>query len=156
MVKAARLDDDPVLSHTILNKEQRLDLATLIEAYTINEAYLMQQEDITGSIEVGKYADLVMLEKYPEAEIFYEMVGYGVHFKHYLYTVEDTDEKVYLMMTKNTATEEFDNVISCPPNQYHDVGYAVRGSENVVRYLENHDCFSDAAEGYFDYDLPGG
>ena len=63
MVKAVRLDDDPVLSHTILNKEQRLDLATLIEAYTINEAYLMQQEDITGSIEVGKYADLVMLEK---------------------------------------------------------------------------------------------
>ena len=99
-----------------------------------------------------KEAEL-FLEKYPESEIFYEMIGYGVHFKHYLYTDEDTDEKVYLMMTKNTSTGEFDNVISCPPNQYHDVGYAVRGSENVVRYLENHDCFSDAAEEYFDYDL---
>ena len=96
---------------------------------------------------------VLFLEKYPESEIFYEMVGYGYHFKHYLYTVEDTDEKVYLMMTKNTAIGEFDNVISCPPNQYHDVGYAVRGSDNVVRYLENHDCFSDVAEEYFDYDL---
>ena len=57
------------------------------------------------------------------------------------------------MMTKNTAIEEFDIVISCPPNQYHDVGYAVRGSENVVHYLENYNCFSDAYEEYFDYDL---
>ena len=50
-------------SGPILGEEQRLDLETLIEAYTINGAYLMQQEDITGSIEVGKYADLVVLEK---------------------------------------------------------------------------------------------
>ena len=50
-------------SGTVLGQEQRLDLETLIEAYTINGAYLMQQDDITGSIEVGKYADLVVLEK---------------------------------------------------------------------------------------------
>ena len=105
-------------------------------------------DDFEGVKEVELF-----LEKYPKSEIFYEMVGYGVHFQHYLYTVEDTDEKVYLMMTKNTATGEFDNVISCPPNQHHDVGYAVRGSENVIRYLQDHDCFSDAAEEYFDYDL---
>ena len=56
-------DDDSASSHTILNERQRLDLETLIEAYTINGAYLMQQEEITGSVEVGKYADLVVLEK---------------------------------------------------------------------------------------------
>jgi len=50
-------------SGPILGQEQRLDLETLLEAYTINGAYLMQQDDITGSIEVGKYADLVVLEK---------------------------------------------------------------------------------------------
>ena len=50
-------------SGPILGIEQRLDLETLIEAYTINGAYLMQQEDITGSIKVGKFADLVILEK---------------------------------------------------------------------------------------------
>ena len=31
-----------------------------------------------------KEAEL-FLEKYPESEIFYEMVGYGVHFNHYLF-----------------------------------------------------------------------
>ena len=112
------------------------------------EQIINHADDFDGVKEVELF-----LEKYPESEIFYEMVGYGYHFKHYLYTIEDTDEKVYLMMTKNTATGEFDNVISCPPNQHHDVGYAVRGSENVVRYLQDHDCFSDAAEKYFDYDL---
>lgn len=50
-------------SGPVLGEDQRLDLETLIEAYTINGAYLMQQDDITGSIEVGKYADLVVLEK---------------------------------------------------------------------------------------------
>ena len=50
-------------SGPVLGQDQKLDLETLLEAYTINGAYLMQQEDITGSIEVGKYADLVVLEK---------------------------------------------------------------------------------------------
>jgi hypothetical protein len=35
----------------------------MLKAYTINSAYLMHQEDLTGSIEVGKAADLIILEK---------------------------------------------------------------------------------------------
>ncbi len=46
-----------------LNPGEGLDLATLIEAYTLGGAYVMHQEDETGSIEVGKAADLVVLEK---------------------------------------------------------------------------------------------
>lgn len=38
-----------------------LDVATAIEAVTINPARLLQHADKTGSIEVGKYADLVVL-----------------------------------------------------------------------------------------------
>ncbi|MEH6588656.1 MAG: amidohydrolase [Halioglobus sp.] len=40
-----------------------IDLATAIKSYTLNGAWLMHQEDLTGSIEVGKRADVVVLEK---------------------------------------------------------------------------------------------
>ena len=46
-----------------LNESESVDLATLIEAYTANGAYVMHQEDETGSIVVGKVADLVVLER---------------------------------------------------------------------------------------------
>jgi len=39
------------------------DLATAIEMMTINPARLMRQGDTTGSIEVGKYADIVVLDR---------------------------------------------------------------------------------------------
>lgn len=47
----------------VLNPEEKVDLKTMIEAYTINGAWLMHQENVTGSIEAGKYADLVVLDK---------------------------------------------------------------------------------------------
>lgn len=47
----------------VLNESESVGLATLIEAYTANGAYVMHQEDETGSIEVGKAADLVVLER---------------------------------------------------------------------------------------------
>jgi hypothetical protein len=43
--------------------EERVTLAQMLEAYTINGAWLARQEHETGSIEVGKAADLVVLER---------------------------------------------------------------------------------------------
>ncbi len=43
--------------------EERVTLEQMIEAYTINGAWLARQEKETGSIEVGKAADLIVLEK---------------------------------------------------------------------------------------------
>ncbi len=43
--------------------EQRVTLEQMIEAYTINGAWLARLENETGSIEVGKAADLVVLER---------------------------------------------------------------------------------------------
>ena len=43
--------------------EEVVDLPTAIAMYTINAAYQTHQERETGSIEVGKLADLVILER---------------------------------------------------------------------------------------------
>jgi predicted amidohydrolase YtcJ len=47
----------------VLNESERVSLPTMIDAYTINAAWLMHHEDKTGSIEVGKQADLVVLDR---------------------------------------------------------------------------------------------
>lgn len=38
-------------------------IAFAIKAYTLNPAYVMRHDDVTGSIEVGKYADIAVLDK---------------------------------------------------------------------------------------------
>ncbi|MGI9237679.1 MAG: amidohydrolase [Woeseiaceae bacterium] len=57
----------------ILNEDERVDLETMIDAYTINGAYQMGLEVEQGSIEVGKRADFVVLDQnlfeLPAAEI---------------------------------------------------------------------------------------
>ena len=47
----------------VLNENERIELTEILKAYTINTAYLMHQEDMTGSIETGKFADLIILEQ---------------------------------------------------------------------------------------------
>ncbi|CAB9499206.1 amidohydrolase [Seminavis robusta] len=39
------------------------DIETIIPMFTLNGAKLLQHDDLTGSIEVGKYADLVVLDQ---------------------------------------------------------------------------------------------
>ncbi|CAH9063669.1 N-substituted formamide deformylase [Pseudoalteromonas holothuriae] len=51
------------LSHAISRAPQNITLAQAIAAYTINGAYAMRQEHLVGSIEVGKRADLIVLDK---------------------------------------------------------------------------------------------
>jgi len=46
-----------------LNENERMDLIEMLKAYTINAAEVMHQGDLTGSIEVGKFADLIILER---------------------------------------------------------------------------------------------
>ena len=43
--------------------EERIDLESALVAFTINAAYVNKHEDQTGSIEVGKLADLIVLDR---------------------------------------------------------------------------------------------
>lgn len=65
-------------------EDQRIDLADAIEAYTINGAFVNFMENETGSIEVGKLADLIVLDKnlfhleshqISEAEVLLTLLG---------------------------------------------------------------------------------
>ena len=47
----------------VLGEDEEVDLATALDMYTRNAAYIMRLEDVTGSIEVGKRADLVVLDR---------------------------------------------------------------------------------------------
>jgi predicted amidohydrolase YtcJ len=47
----------------VLLPEQRISIQQAVEAFTINAAYVNHQEDTTGSVEEGKLADLVVLDR---------------------------------------------------------------------------------------------
>ena len=47
----------------VAGPEHQVDLATAIAMNTINGAYLLRREDQTGSIEVGKEADIIVLDQ---------------------------------------------------------------------------------------------
>jgi predicted amidohydrolase YtcJ len=53
-----RIEDGPVL-----NVNERVGLELMIDAYTINAAWLMHHEELTGSVELGKRADIVVLDR---------------------------------------------------------------------------------------------
>lgn len=57
-----RVDAD---SHAteVLNPEQCITVAQAVEAFTMGSAYVNHQDDVTGSIAVGKLADLVVLNQ---------------------------------------------------------------------------------------------
>ena len=64
-IGAARvdLDEDPDDMELVLAPEERVSVKDLVKSFTIGNAYACRLEDITGSIENGKCADMVILEK---------------------------------------------------------------------------------------------
>ena len=50
-------------NHDVFLPDEQLDLATSIAAFTMGSAYVNHLDDATGSIEVGKYADLTVVDR---------------------------------------------------------------------------------------------
>jgi len=50
-------------SSVVFIPEERIDLAAAIAAFTIGAAYVNTQDDKTGSIEPGKFADLIVVDR---------------------------------------------------------------------------------------------
>lgn len=53
----------PRADEEVFLPEERLDLETSIAAFTIGSAYVNHLDDVTGSIEPGKYADLAVVDR---------------------------------------------------------------------------------------------
>jgi len=52
------------IQNSLTRSPQNLpNVAAAVKAFTINGAYVMRQENKTGSLEVGKYADLIMVDR---------------------------------------------------------------------------------------------
>ena len=67
-------------------ESERLDLASLIRGYTIDAAYQLRLEEQIGSLEVGKKADLVVLDR----DLF-ETDSYRIHETEVVMTLLDGD-----------------------------------------------------------------
>ena len=75
-------------------ESERLEVASLVRGFTINAAYQMHMDDEIGSIEVGKKADLIVLDQ----DIF-EVDAYDIHKTQVMLTMLD-GEIVYEASTK--------------------------------------------------------
>lgn len=51
------------IQNAVTRAPQNISLAEAIKSYTLNGAYVMRQEDKVGSLEVGKLADFIILDK---------------------------------------------------------------------------------------------
>jgi predicted amidohydrolase YtcJ len=67
-------------------ESERLSVASLVKGFTIDAAYQLHMEDEIGSIEVGKKADLVVLDQ----DIF-SVDAYAIHETEVVLTVMDGD-----------------------------------------------------------------
>ena len=54
---------DPFSDAPVVGPQNKVDLATAIRIHTINGAYLLHRENQVGSLEVGKAADLIVLDQ---------------------------------------------------------------------------------------------
>jgi len=67
-------------------ESERLDVEALVRGFTIDAAYQMHMEDEIGSIEVGKKADLVVLD-----QNIFEVDAYDIHKTEVVLTMMDGD-----------------------------------------------------------------
>ena len=81
LVTRQKIDDKDGFVH---DGEEALSVEDVILGYTINNAYQMRKEDVLGSIEVGKYADLTVF-----SENLFEIDPHEIHNVAVAETIKD-------------------------------------------------------------------
>ncbi len=71
-------------SNVLASHEERISLETAIHAFTMGGAYAQNREDIIGSIEAGKFADFIVVDRN-----LFETELYDIHKTKVLQTVVD-------------------------------------------------------------------
>ena len=73
-IQCAVTRQTPGTSGDVLNEDEIISIEEAIKAYTINGAYALQIDDASGSIEEGKFADMVIIDRnifeLPKTEIY--------------------------------------------------------------------------------------
>jgi predicted amidohydrolase YtcJ len=65
---------DSSMDEATLALNEAIDLPSAIKALTINSAYIMNMENQVGSLEVGKYSDIIILN-----QILFEITVAQIH-----------------------------------------------------------------------------
>ena len=81
LITRRALGDPNALVH---NPEEALTVEEVLRGYTIENAYQLQREDVLGSIEVGKYADLTVFD-----QDLFEIDPYSIHDVKIAETIKD-------------------------------------------------------------------
>ena len=81
LVTRRALGDPDALVH---NPEEAFTMEEIIRSYTIENAYQMQREDVLGSVEVGKYADLTVFD-----QDLFEVDPFSIHDVKVAETIKD-------------------------------------------------------------------
>ena len=92
----------------------------------------------------------LFLEKYPQAVVLFDQVGYANHYKQYMHVEQTTGDVVGLSIMKNISTGQISSAFSCPPTSHRSEGYEVRGTLDITEYLRNYDCLKDSDVGRFE------
>jgi predicted amidohydrolase YtcJ len=75
---------------SVFYPDQRMSRIEALRSYTLNAAYAAFEEDVKGSLEAGKYADMVVLSKdiltipedqIPSTEVRYTIVGGTIRYR---------------------------------------------------------------------------
>ncbi len=67
--------------------EERLDLTTALQAYTSGGAYVNFEDDVSGAITVGRFADLIVVDRDP-----YAVAAHDLHRLQVLWTLKEGRE----------------------------------------------------------------
>lgn len=108
------------------------DVETAVRAYTINAAYAMQQEDFSGSIEVGKWADFICVDQ-DIFEINVQSISNTKVVSTWLGGTEIFNDFDYINNNENGLEDKKELITCVDPDGYF---VSIENSNNLINTIE--------------------